>query len=50
MRSLGVPDHLGINFRPGGHKFAPEDWRAALDFSDQQLRHLKVDRRFDQLR
>ena len=42
---LGVPDHLGINFRPGGHKLAPEDWQAILDFSDQQLRHRDVKRR-----
>lgn len=46
---LGVPDHLGINFRPGVHELAPADWRAILDFSDQHLRHLDVGRRFDQL-
>ncbi|HEY1661146.1 MAG TPA: hypothetical protein VGI03_01895 [Verrucomicrobiae bacterium] len=46
---LGVPDHLGINFRPGVHLLAPDDWTAILDFSDQQLRHLNVKRRFDQL-
>jgi len=46
---LGVPDHLGINFRPGPHRLAPEDWTAILDFSDQQLRGLDVKRRFDQL-
>lgn len=46
---LGVPDHLGINFRPGGHKFAPEDWAAVLDFADQQLRGKEVQRRFDEL-
>ena len=46
---LGVPDHLGINFRPGKHMLAPEDWAAILDFSDQQLRKLEVKRRFDQL-
>ena len=46
---LGVPDHLGINFRPGKHMLAPDDWTAILDFSDQQLRHLDVKRRFDQL-
>ena len=46
---LGVPDRLGINFRPGGHLLAAEDWQAILDFSDQQLRGLKIERRFDQL-
>jgi hypothetical protein len=46
---LGVPEHLGINFRPGKHMLAPEDWTAILDFSDQQLRKLDVKRRFDQL-
>ncbi len=46
---LGVPDHLGIQFRPGGHKFAPEDWTAVLDFADQQLRGMDVKRRFDEL-
>lgn len=46
---LGAPDHLGINFRPGVHQLAPADWEALIDFSDQQLRHLKVDRRFDRL-
>jgi hypothetical protein len=46
---LGVPEHLGINFRPGKHMLAPEDWTAILDFADQQLRGLDVKRRFDQL-
>ncbi len=46
---LGVPDHLGINYRPGPHRLAPEDWTAVLDFADQQLRGLDVKRRFDQL-
>jgi hypothetical protein len=46
---LGVPDHLAVNFRPGRHMLAPEDWQAILDFSDQQLRHLDIKRRFDQL-
>jgi len=44
---LGVPDRIGLNFRPGGHRLAPEDWRAILDFADQQLRGRKVDRTFD---
>jgi hypothetical protein len=46
---LGVPEHLGINFRPGKHMLAPDDWTAILDFADQQLRGLDVQRRFDQL-
>jgi len=46
---LGVPAHLGINYRPGGHRLAPEDWTAVLDFADQQLRGLPVKRTFDQL-
>ena len=44
---LGVPENLGVNFRPGGHRLDPEDWRAILDFADQHLRGLKVDRKFD---
>ena len=46
---LGVPQHLGIHFRPGKHMLAPEDWRAVLDFADQQLRGITVSERFDQL-
>ena len=46
---LGVPDHLGLNFRPGGHYLGPLEWKAILDISDQQLRHMEVKRRFDQL-
>lgn len=46
---LGAPDHLGIHFREGGHKFAPEDWTAVLDFADQQLRGKDVKGRFDEL-
>jgi hypothetical protein len=46
---LGVSDHLGIHFRPGPHRLAPEDWTAVLDFADQQLRGLDVKRRLDQL-
>ena len=46
---LGVPDHLGIHFRPGKYQLAPEDWKAVLDFADQQLLAKKVDQRFDDL-
>jgi hypothetical protein len=41
---LGVPDHLGFNFPTGGHKLAPEDWSAILDFADQQLRGMEAKR------
>lgn len=46
---LGAPGHLGIHFRPGKHMLAPEDWKAVLDFSDQQLRGMDIKERFDQL-
>ena len=46
---LGVPDHLGVNFRPGQHGMPASDWTAVLDFSDQKLRKLDIQRRFDQL-
>jgi hypothetical protein len=46
---LGVPEHLGINFRPGRHMLAPEDWQAVLDFADQQLMGKKVDRGFNSI-
>ena len=44
---LGVADKLGVNFRPGKHQLAKDDWTAVLDFADQQLRGMKVERRFD---
>ena len=46
---LGVPDNLGINYRPGPHRLAPEDWAAVLDFADQRLRGKAGQRVFDQL-
>ena len=46
---LGAPQKLGIHFRPGKHELAEEDWRAILDFADQQLMGKNVARRFDQL-
>jgi len=46
---LGAPEHLGIHFRPGKHLLAHADWKAILDFSDQQLRGFNVQERFDQL-
>ncbi len=46
---LGVPDHLGISCRAGGHLLAPDDWGAILDFADLHLRHRTISRSFDQL-
>lgn len=45
---LGVPDRLGVNFRPGRHALTDLDWQAILDFGDKELRGMKVDRSFDQ--
>lgn len=46
---LGVPEHLGVHFRPGKHLLASADWEAILDFADQQLRKLPVNEHFDRL-
>jgi hypothetical protein len=46
---LGVPERLGIAFRPGGHDLAEGDWQAILDFADQSLRQRKTARRFNEL-
>jgi endo-1,4-beta-xylanase len=45
---LGVPQKLGIHFRPGKHALAEEDWQAILDFADQQLMGKKTAQRFDE--
>lgn len=45
---LGVPDRLGVNYAKHGHAFTQEDWDAMLDFADQHLRGMKIDRTFDQ--
>ena len=46
---LGVsPDRVAANFEPHPHGLPPEDWNAALDFADKNLRGMKVERRFDQ--
>jgi hypothetical protein len=46
---LGVSeDRVGVNYEKHRHALTPEDWLAALDFADQQLRGMKVERRFDQ--
>ena len=46
---LGVPDNLGVNFRPGKHGMPASDWVAVMDFADQKLRKLDIPRRFDQI-
>ena len=46
---LGVSaDRVGVNYEAHRHGFPPEDWNAALDFADQQLRGIDHRRRFDQ--
>lgn len=45
---FGATDRLGVNYAHHGHAFTAEDWSAMLDFADQHLRGMKVDRRFDQ--
>jgi len=48
---LGVSvDRVGVNYAPHRHGLTLDDWTAALDFADQQLRGIKVERRFDQFR
>jgi hypothetical protein len=41
-------NRVGVNYEPHRHALTPGDWTAALDFADQQLRGMKVARRFDQ--
>jgi hypothetical protein len=46
---LGVGvDRVGVNYEPHRHALTADDWRAALDFADQQLRGIDHQRRFDQ--
>jgi len=46
---LGVsPDRVGVNYANHRHGLLPEDWTAALDFADWQLRGIKPNRTFDQ--
>ena len=46
---LGVStDRVGVNYEPHRHALTADDWRAALDFADQQLRGIDHHRRFDQ--
>ncbi|HVT72559.1 MAG TPA: hypothetical protein VHD61_05435 [Lacunisphaera sp.] len=44
---LGVPGRVGVNYADHGHVLTADDWAALLDFTDQQFRGRKVDRRFD---
>jgi hypothetical protein len=44
---FGAEDRLGVNYAHHGHTFDAEDWSALLDFADQHLRGLPVERRFD---
>ena len=46
---LGVsPDRVGVNYEPHRHALTADDWNAALDFADQQLRGIDDHRNFDQ--
>jgi hypothetical protein len=44
---LGVPDRIGIAFRPGGHQIDIADYNAIMDFADKYLRGLNVSRTFN---
>jgi hypothetical protein len=46
---LGVnTNRVGVNYEPHRHALTTDDWTAALDFSDQQLRGIDHHRTFDQ--
>jgi hypothetical protein len=46
---LGVSaDRVGVNYEPHRHALTADDWKAALDFADQQLRGIDHQRKFDQ--
>lgn len=45
---LGVPDRIGIHYRPGGHEHNSQDWNALLAFADRQFFHKATARKFDQ--
>jgi hypothetical protein len=46
---LGVsPDRVGVNYEPHRHGLTADDWTAALDFADQELRGINHNRKFDQ--
>ncbi len=46
---LGVPKRNGTHYRPGGHGFNEEDYRALLDFADWHLLGKQPARAFDTL-
>jgi hypothetical protein len=46
---LGVPDKIGITYRPGKHAQNADDFAALLDLADQQLNGKTVERKFDQI-
>lgn len=45
--ALGVPDRIGIWYRPGGHDHSLADWQALLDFADWHWRGVQPARAFD---
>ena len=46
---LGVStDRVGVNYEKHRHALTADDWNAALDFADQQLRGIDHHRSFDQ--
>ena len=46
---LGVsPDRVGVSYQNHRHGLLPQDWTAALDFADWQLRGIQPNRTFDQ--
>jgi len=46
---LGVsPDRVGVNYEIHRHALTADDWNAAMDFADQQLRGIDHQRKFDQ--
>jgi hypothetical protein len=45
---LGVSEtRIGVNYENHRHGMPPEDWTAAMDFADQQLRGIDHQRKFD---
>jgi hypothetical protein len=46
---LGVSaNRVGVNYEAHAHALTADDWTAALDFADQQLRGIDHERKFDQ--
>jgi hypothetical protein len=41
------PDRVGVNYEKHRHMLTADDWNAALDFADQQLRGINHHRTFD---